>query len=106
MDHRPVRPDFDVNEEYLIACYRKGAGKKPLDHITPDVMFLAIAFALFTLGLGSSDLTWCLVGFGLVAYRMIQWIISNYQYQATSMKLIMKYEDAFRAPSEQETKRE
>jgi hypothetical protein len=106
MDHRPVRPNFDVTEEYLIASYRKSAGKKLLDFFLADMMFLLVGLALFLFGLRDEDFSWCLVGFGLLAFRMIQWIIVSYQYGSAISRVFEKYEQAFRAAAEPEMKSE
>lgn len=87
-----MRPQFDHDEEYLVAYYRQyrksGSGRS----IVQDVVTVAVGAAFFALGYFKGDVTWSIIGFGLVAYLALRGLVSGTRYNRIIASIIEKYE--------------
>jgi len=91
-----MRPEFDHEEEYLVAYYRKyrksGKTGLPLTEMTAVLM----GTLFFGMGWFKEDVTWSAIGFILVAWRVLRYSISGERYNTIISGIIEKYEDALR----------
>jgi hypothetical protein len=89
-----MRPSFDREEDYLIAYYRQRHAAGNRGEIPGDIAVLLASSALVGTGLVKDDMTWVIIGFGIVAYRLVQGMWSSAKYNRTLGSIIEKYEDA------------
>lgn len=89
-----MRPDFDHDEEYLIAYYRKFHRSNNSSSTIQDITVVAIGAVFFALGYFKVDLTWSVIGFALVAFRALRGIISGARYNRILASIIEKYDEA------------
>ncbi|BCX46782.1 hypothetical protein HAHE_06900 [Haloferula helveola] len=90
-----MRPKFDPKEEYLIAYYRNSTSAGTKKNWLYDLAVLVVGAGLFVFGLlRAGDPTWSIIGFGLVAYRLIQLTLASGSYEGTFAGIIEKYEAA------------
>jgi len=90
-----MRPKFDPKEEFLVAYYRSGSGSGASRTWTYDMAVLLAGIGLFTVGLlGDRDLSWSVIGFGLVAYRVVHLALASSKYDGVFTSIIDKYEAA------------
>ena len=99
-----MRPKFDPKEEYLIAYYRNSASAGSKRNWLYDLAVLVVGAGLFVFGLlRDGDPTWSIIGFVLVAYRLIQLMLASGSYDGTFAAIIEKYETALEASNGQDT---
>lgn len=89
-----MRPSFDREEDYLIAYYRQLHATGGRGGISGDLAVLLVGAAFVGTGLFKDDLTWVIVGFGILAYRLVQGMWSTARYNRTLGSIIEKYESA------------
>lgn len=94
-----MRPEFDHDEEYLVAYYRQYRKSGSASSIAQDVVTVAVGAAFFGLGYFKSDVSWSVIGFILVAYLALRGLISGVRYNRTIESIIEKYEDALQSES-------
>jgi hypothetical protein len=96
-----MRPKFDHDEEYLVAYYRQyrksGGGRT----IIQDLVTVAVGAAFFALGYFKSDITWSIIGFGLVAYLALRGLVSGSRYNRILASIIEKYEGALQTENKE-----
>lgn len=95
-----MKPTFDPEEEYLIAYYRRLHATGKSDQGTGDLAVLAVTALFIGTGAFKDDMTWILVGFGIIAWRLVQGMLSSARYNRTLGSIIAKYEKACEAPSD------
>lgn len=100
-----MRPQFDHDEEFLIAYYRQYRRSTGVSAIGYDLAFLIPGGGLFGFGLMRDDLTWAAIGFGIIAFRLIQGMISSARYNRTLATIVEKYESALRTKLADDNKR-
>ena len=89
-----MRPTFDREEDYLIAYYRQRHAAGGRGEISGDLAVLLSGAALVGVGLYKDDMTWMMIGFGIVTYRLVQGMLSAAKYNRTLGSIIEKYEQA------------
>lgn len=89
-----MRPQFDREEDFLIAYYRQRHATGGRAELAADLAALLTASSLFGVGVFKDDMTWMIIGFGIVAYRFIQGMLSSARYNRTLGSIIEKYERA------------
>ncbi|WP_193215091.1 hypothetical protein [Luteolibacter marinus] len=88
-----MRPDFDPRESYLIAYFRDSAQSSSRGAWIFDVAPIVIGGGMFLIGgLWGEDPTWSIIGFGIVAYRLIQHAILTCKYDGAFARIVSKYE--------------
>ena len=89
-----MRPQFDREEDFLIAYYRQRHAAGGRAEWAVDLAALLAACSLFGVGLFKDDMTWMIIGFGIIAYRFVQGMLSSARYNRTLGSIIEKYERA------------
>jgi hypothetical protein len=89
-----MRPPFDREEDYLIAYYRQRHAAGNGLEWSGDLGILLAGAILVGTGLFKDDLAWTIVGFAIVAYRLVQGMLSSAKYNRTLGSIIEKYEKA------------
>lgn len=89
-----MRPTFDREEDYLIAYYRQRHAAANRGEIPGDLAVLLSGSALVGVGVYRDDMTWMIIGFGIVTYRLVQGMLSAAKYNRTLGSIIEKYEQA------------
>lgn len=90
-----MRPKFDPKEEFVVSFYRSGSASGAGRNWIYDLVVLLVGGGLFTLGLfGWSDPVWSVIGFGLVAYRLVHAALASGKYDGVFTSIIEKYESA------------
>lgn len=89
-----MRPQFDHEEEYLIAYYRQYQRSGGRRSIIREVTTVAVGAVFFGLGYFKGDATWSIIGFGLVAYLALNGLGSGARYNRILASIIEKYEGA------------
>jgi len=90
-----MRPKFDPKEEFIVSYYRSGSSSGAGRSWIYDAVALLLATGLFVIGITQNgDLTWSLIGFGLLAYRLIFLTLGSRRYESTFTRIIDKYEAA------------
>ena len=89
-----MRPSFDREEDYLIAYYRQRHAAGNRGEVPGDLAVLLSGSALVGVGLFRADMVWMVIGFGIVAYRLVQGMVSSAKYNRTLGSIIEKYEQA------------
>lgn len=89
-----MRPTFDREEDYLIAYYRQRHAAGNGGEWSGDLGILLAGAILVGTGFFKDDLTWAMVGFAIVAYRLVQGMLSSAKYNRTLGSIIEKYESA------------
>lgn len=92
-----MRPQFNRDEEFLIAYYRQSSESTQTRAILQDVTTAAMGCLFLGLGLFKSDMTWALIGFGIVAFRLIRGTFAAARYSRTFATIVEKYELAVNA---------
>lgn len=96
-------PDFDRTEEFLIAYYRTRRSTRASWSTRHDLATLLAGSGLFALGLiRDVDPTWSIVGFAMVAFRLVQHSRNSGQYEGAFEGIIEKYEAALEAAGQPE----
>lgn len=95
-----MRPDFDHDEEYLVAYYRHYRKSSSPGSIVQDLATVGVGVAFFCLGYFKDDVTWSVIGFGLVAFRALRGVISGARYNRILAGIVEKYEDALKVDAE------
>jgi len=90
-----MRPNFDHEEEYLIAYYRQYRKSGSARNDIQDVVTVAVGAAFFALGYFKNDITWSIIGFGLVGYLALRGLVSGSRYNRIIASIIEKYEGAY-----------
>ncbi len=97
-----MRPKFDPKEEFLVSYYRSGSASGAGRNWIYDIVVLLVGSGLFAYGLvGDSDPTWSIIGFGLVAYRVVHLALASGKYDGVFTSIIDKYEAALDEASSQ-----
>jgi len=91
-----MRPKFDPTEEYLISWYRTVRTKRLDGRWMIDAAYLVSGFLVLLWGIHNDDTTWILIGFGIVAYRLLQLTVASGKYNPTVGGIIEKYEQSYR----------
>jgi hypothetical protein len=91
---KPMRPEFDHDEEYLVAYYRQYRKHGSARNVAQDVATVAVGAAFFAMGYFKDDVTWSVIGFGLVVYLALRGLISGTRYNRIIAGIIEKYENA------------
>lgn len=89
-----MRPKFDHDEEYLIAYYRQYRKSENIRSMVQDVVTVVAGAAAFALGHFDDNITWSMIGFGLVAYLALRGQFSGSRYNRIMAGIIKKYEGA------------
>lgn len=89
-----MRPSFDSTEEYLIAYYRHQRRQRGANHWAADSAYLAVGCLLLAWGIHDGNPIWIVIGFGLVAWRLVQMMIASGRYNPVIAEIIEKYEQA------------
>ena len=92
-----MRPEFDHDEEYVIAFYRRHQKSGRAGHIAQDAVAVTVGAAFFVFGHFKDDVAWSMIGFGLVAYHAVRGLISSVRYNRILARIIDKYEGALYA---------
>ncbi len=96
-----MRPEFDHDEEYLVAYYRQYRMSGSGHSIIQDVVTVAVGAAFFALGYFKSDVIWSIIGFGLVAYLALRGLVSGARYNRIIASIIEKYESAIQTENKE-----
>jgi hypothetical protein len=92
---KTMRPKFDPKEEFLVSYYRSGSASGAGRNWIYDLVALLVGTGLFALGMfGDRDPTWSIIGFGLVAYRVVHLALASGKYDGVFTSIIDKYESA------------
>lgn len=97
---KTMRPQFDSDEEYIVAYYRQYQKSTGTRSIVQEVTAVAISTAFFLMGFFKGDVTWSIVGFCLLAFLFLRGQISGARYNRTIASVIGKYEDAVKGDGE------
>jgi hypothetical protein len=89
-----MRPNFDHEEEYLIAYYRQYRKSGSARNDIQDLVTVGVGAVFFALGYFKSDITWSVIGFGLVVYIALRGLVSGSRYNRIIASIIEKYEDS------------
>jgi hypothetical protein len=89
-----MRPQFDREEDFLIAYYRQRHAAGGRGEMAGDLAVLLAGSALLGVGILKDDITWVIIGFGIVTYRFVQGILSSAKYNRILGSIIEKYERA------------
>lgn len=93
-----MRPKFDPKEEFIVSYYRRGSSSGAGRSWIRDLVVLLIGSGFFAFGVyADRDPTWTVIGFGLVAYRVIQSAVATRKYDGVFTSIIDKYESALDA---------
>jgi hypothetical protein len=98
-----MRPKFDHVEAYLVAYYRQYKKSSGRRSFVQEAITVAVGAAFFALGYFKNDVTWSIIGFGLVAYLALKGLISGTRYNGVMSSIIEKYEDALQAEDKRNT---
>ena len=93
-DPLQMRPQFDREEDFLIAYYRQRHAAGGSAELAADLAALLAACSLLGVGLFKDDMTWMIIGFGILGYRFVQGMLSSARYNRTLGSIIEKYERA------------
>lgn len=90
-----MRPKFNPKEEFLVSYYRRGSASGAGRTWIYDIAALLVGIGFFAVGLfRNHDPTWSIIGFGLVAYRVVHLAIAGSKYDGVFTSIIHKYEEA------------
>lgn len=89
-----MRPQFDHEEDFLIAYYRQRHAAGGRGEMSGDLAVLLAGSSLLGVGIFKDDITWVIIGFGIVTYRLVQGMLSSAKYNRTLGSIIEKYERA------------
>jgi len=95
------RPDFDRDEEYLIAYYRQYHKSNQPSAAIQDIVVVVVGVVFFALGYFKDDVIWSVIGFALVAYRALRGVISAARYNRALASIVEKYEAALKTEKNQ-----
>ena len=90
-----MRPKFEPKEEFIVAYYRRGGASGSERTWAYDLAVIVVSIGLFAFGfLRDRDPFWCVIGFGLVAYRVFQLALASRKYEGVFTSIIDKYMEA------------
>ncbi|MCW1925106.1 hypothetical protein OKA05_21270 [Luteolibacter arcticus] len=85
-------------------CRQQGPARQT-SGLSYDLATLVVATGIFGYGLFSEQPAWMMAGFGLEIYRLVQWLRSSFRWAHVYNGIILKYDHAFREPSEPEVEK-
>ncbi len=89
-----MRPKFDHNEDYYIAYYRQYRKAQGARIVAQDVTTVVVSATFFALGFFKSDITWSIIGFGIVVYLALRNLVVGERGNRVIASIIEKYEAA------------
>lgn len=97
-----MRPQFNPEEEFVIAYYRQADKSSHNRVVMADLVTVIFGAALVIVGLNSPDFTWALVGFALVSWRLLRNLFAGPRFHDATATAIRKYEAALEEHPPQE----
>ena len=89
-----MRPKFDNDEDYYIAYYRQYRKSQGVRIVAQDVTTVVVGATFFALGFFKNDITWSIIGFGIVVYLALRHLVAGERYSRVMASIIEKYEAA------------
>lgn len=90
------RPEFDHEEEYIIAYYRQYRKAEGRRSLAIDLTCLAMGAVFVGLGYFKEDFLWSIIGFAVMGYQLMKGAFSGLRYNNVIASVIVKYEEALK----------